>query len=48
MCHGGVVNLLHYYRTCTAPMPAGSMFFQTMPFIFGEWPVLHAVPANTA
>ena len=36
MCHSGVVNLLHYYRTCTSPMPAGSMFLQTMPFIFGE------------
>ena len=36
VCHGGVVNLLHYYRTCTTTLPAGSMFFQTMPFIFGE------------
>jgi non-ribosomal peptide synthetase component F len=34
VCHGGVVNLLHYYRTATAPIPQGSMFFQTMPFIF--------------
>ena len=34
VCHGGVVNLLHYYRTATAPLEAGSMFFQTMPFIF--------------
>ena len=34
VCHGGVVNLLHYYRTATAPLHPGSMFFQTMPFIF--------------
>jgi non-ribosomal peptide synthetase component F len=34
VCHGGVVNLLHYYRTATAPLEAGAMFFQTMPFIF--------------
>ena len=34
VCHGGVVNLLHYYRTGTAPLDPGSMFFQTMPFIF--------------
>ena len=34
VCHGGVVNLLHYYRTATAPIRPGSMFFQTMPFIF--------------
>ena len=34
VCHGGVVNLLHYYRTATAPLAPGSMFFQTMPFIF--------------
>jgi non-ribosomal peptide synthetase component F len=34
VCHGGVVNLLHYYRTATAPIRQGSMFFQTMPFIF--------------
>jgi enterobactin synthetase component F len=34
VCHGGVVNLLHCYRTATAPLEPGSMFFQTMPFIF--------------
>ena len=34
VCHGGVVNLLHYYRTAMAPLDPGSMFFQTMPFIF--------------
>ena len=34
VCHGGVVNLLHYYSTTTAHIPPGSMFFQTMPFIF--------------
>ena len=34
VCHGGVVNLLHYYQTATAPLELGAMFFQTMPFIF--------------
>ena len=34
VCHGGVVNLLHFYSTATAPLEPGSMFFQTMPFIF--------------
>jgi non-ribosomal peptide synthetase component F len=34
VCHGGVVNLLHYYRTATASLRQGGMFFQTMPFIF--------------
>jgi AMP-binding enzyme len=34
VCHGGVVNLLHYYRTATAHIRQGAMFFQTMPFIF--------------
>ena len=34
VCHGGVVNLLHYYRSAVAPLHAGSMFLQNMPFIF--------------
>ena len=34
VCHGGVTNLLHYYRTATTPLGPGSMFFQTMPVIF--------------
>ena len=34
VCHGGVVNLLHYYRTATAHIRQGAMFSQTMPFIF--------------
>ena len=34
VCHGGVTNLLHYYRTATTPLAPGSMFFQTMPVIF--------------
>ena len=34
VCHGGVVNVIHYYSTATAPVAPGSMFFQTTPFIF--------------
>jgi non-ribosomal peptide synthetase component F len=34
VCHGGVVNLLHYYHSAMTPLDAGAMFFQTMPFIF--------------
>ncbi len=34
VCHGGVTNLLHYWRATTPQLAPGSMFFQTMPFIF--------------
>jgi hypothetical protein len=35
--HSGIVNTVHYYKTAVCPVPhmgAGSMCFQTMPFIF--------------
>ena len=28
------MNVLHYYRTATALLAPGSMFFQVMPFVF--------------